>query len=321
MTTAASQEIVCTPCNLFSILSRSDSLRMFVMAKDGLKISPSVLDKLNISPKAYYRALKQLKAASLVEKKKDNAGIVRYFHTTFGSIVYQRNIVEMDRYMENLEKMQMIDTIRRSEKFSEACIVKLTQEIMDNIMERPFSSFPSVISQSTKQHVDITLSFDRMIQTLLDQIECCKNEILISTRICPEIVINKLLEKSKLGVKLKVIADIDLVKEYFTSQEKFVDNLNKENPTEERKCIVANPWYPDNSVNRRIADIPFGMIILDSSVVGIELVNSNNPKEFYGGIFVRDEKIAMNMTELYEQIWEKASENIDITKYGNITKR
>jgi len=317
MTTATKQEIVCTPCNLFSILSRSDSLRMFVMAKDGLKISPSVLDNLNISPKAYYRALKQLKAASLVEKKKDNAGIIRYFHTTFGSIVYQRNIVEMDRYMENLEKMQMIDTIRGSEKFSEAGIVKLTQEIMDNIVEsQPSSSsfFPSVISQSNKQDINIILSLDKMIQFLLDQIECCKNEILISTRICPEIVINKLLEKSKLGVKLKVMADIDLVIEYFRAQKKFVDNLNKENPMEERKCIVANPWYPDNSVNRRIADIPFGMVILDNSEVGIELVNSNNPKEFYGGIFIRDEKIAMNMTQLYEQIWEKASENIDIPK-------
>ena len=83
---------------------------------------------------------------------------------------------------------------------------------------------------------------------------------------------------------------------------------------EERKCVVANPWYPDNSVNRRIADIPFGIIILDNSEVGIELVNSNNPKEFYGGIFITDEKLAMTMTELYEQIWEKASENIDITK-------
>ncbi len=291
------------------------------MAKDGLKISPSVIDKLNISPKAYYRALKQLRDAGLVDKKKDNAGIIRYFHTTFGSIVYQRNIVEMDRYMENLEKMQMIDTIRGSEKFSQSGVAKLTQEIMDNIMERPSSSsssssssFPSVISQSTKQKVDITLSFDRMIQILLDRIDCCKNEILISTRICPEIIINKLLEKSKLGVKLKVIADIDLVKEYLRSQENFVDNLNKENPTEERKCVVANPWYPEISVNRRIADIPFGMIIFDSNEVGIELVNSNNPKEFYGGLFIRDDKIATNMTELYEQIWEKASENIDITK-------
>jgi hypothetical protein len=56
------------------------------------------------------------------------------------------------------------------------------------------------------------------------------------------------------------------------------------------------------------------MIILDKTEVGIELVNSNNPKEFYGGIFIRDEKIAMTMTEFYQQMWEKASENTDVIK-------
>src|SRR5205823_10693761 len=133
--------------------------------------------------------------------------------------------------------------------------------------------------------IDIILSFDNVIETLVQRIDCCKSEILISTRICPEIVINKILEKSKLGVKVKVVADIDLVKEYFRTQQKFVDNLNEDkNPIEERKCVIANPWYPDKTINRRIADIPFGMIILDKTEVGIELVNSNNPKEFYGGI-------------------------------------
>ena len=176
---------------------------------------------------------------------------------------------------------------------------------------------PSAISQSAKNDINIVLSFDSMIQILLDRIECCKDEILVSTRICPEIVINKLLEKSKQGVKLKVIADIYLVEEYFRTQQKFVDNLDNQSPMEERKCVIANPWYPDNSVNRRIADIPFGMVILDNGEVGIELVNSNNPKEFYGGIFIRDEKIAMTMTELYEQTWEKASENIDINSRKN----
>jgi hypothetical protein len=29
-----------------------------------------------------------------------------YTHTTFGSIVYQRNVVEMAQYVEHLEKMQ-----------------------------------------------------------------------------------------------------------------------------------------------------------------------------------------------------------------------
>jgi hypothetical protein len=54
------------------------------------------------------------------------------------------------------------------------------------------------------------------------------------------------------------------------------------------------------------------MIILDKTEVGIELVNSNNPKEFCGGIFIRDEKIAMTMNELYQQMWEKSSENTDV---------
>ena len=85
-------------------------------------------------------------------------------------------------------------------------------------------------------------------------------------------------------------------------------------PIKERKCVVANPWYPDNTINRRITDIPFGVIILDNTEVGIELVNSNNPKEFYGGIIIRDEKIAMAMTEFYQQMWEKAHENIDVMK-------
>ena len=300
MTSPTSQELVSSPCNVYSVLSHKDSLKIFAMAKDGLKISPYIIDKLDISPKAYYRALKQLKDAGLVEKKKDNAGNIKYFHTTFGTIVYQRNVVDMTQYMQSLEKMQMIDTLRRTEKFSEADIFNLTQ-----------GNIPSAIFRSTN-NVDIIMSFDKVIQKLLERIDYCKNEILISTRICPEIVINKILEKSKLGVKVKVIADIDLIKEYLRSQEEFVDSLDQKNPIKERKCVVANPWYPDNNINRRIADIPFGVIILDKTEVGIELVNSNNPKEFCGGIFITDEKIAMTMNEFYQQIWEKASENVDI---------
>ena len=58
------------------------------------------------------------------------------------------------------------------------------------------------------------------------------------------------------------------------------------------------------------------MIILDNSEVGLELAdsNSNNPNEFCGGIFIRDEKVAATMTEFYQQLWEKASENYDVAK-------
>jgi DNA-binding PadR family transcriptional regulator len=304
----AHQEAIAGFQNLLCLLSKRDNLKMFAIAKEGLMISNSTLDTLRITPKRYYRALKQLKDAGLIEKDKKGY----YIHTTFGSIVYQRIILELSQYAKHLEKMQMIDTIRQTEKFSKAAILKLTQEIIDNNIINP-SSFTSSISESSNK-IDIILSFDNVIETLVQRIDCCKSEILISTRMCPEIVINKILEKSKLGVKVKVVADIDLVKEYFRTQQKFVDNLDSKNQIKERRCVIANPWYPDKTINRRIADIPFGMIILDKTEVGIELVNSNNSKEFYGGIFIRDEKIAMTMTELYQQMWEKASENTDIIK-------
>jgi Mn-dependent DtxR family transcriptional regulator len=282
---------------------------MFAIAKEGLVIGTSTLDTLRTTPKKYYRALKQLKDAGLIEKDKKGY----YVHTTFGSIVYQRIILELSQYTKHLEKMQIIDTLRHAEKFSEASILKVTQEIMDNIIKpsSPSPSFPFPISESINNKIDIVLSFDKVIQTLLDLIDSCKSKILIATRICPEIVINKILEKSKLGVKVKVIADIDLVKEYFRTQQKFVDNFDKKNPRKERRCVIANPWYPDKTINRRIADVPFGVIILDNTEVGIELVNSNNPKEFYGGIFIRDEKIAMIAADFYQQLWERASESID----------
>ena len=53
------------------------------------------------------------------------------------------------------------------------------------------------------------------------------------------------------------------------------------------------------------------MIVLDNNEIGVELVNSNNPKEFYGGIFIRDEKTALIADDFYQQLWERASESID----------
>lgn len=130
----AHQEATTNFQNLLYLLSRGDNLKMFAMASKGLRIGIGTLDTLRITPKRYYRALKQLKDAGLIEK--DQKG--HYIHTTFGSIVYQRNFVEMNQYIENLEKMQMIDTLRHAGKFSEASILKITQGMMKNIIKPSF---------------------------------------------------------------------------------------------------------------------------------------------------------------------------------------
>jgi hypothetical protein len=54
-----------------------------------------------------------------------------------------------------------------------------------------------------------------MVSLLIKYVDLCKDEILIATRVSPEIIINIILHKCKLGVHVKVLADIDLVKQYF----------------------------------------------------------------------------------------------------------
>ena len=79
--------------SLFSVLSKPNTMKMFLASMQGVKMSASTLNDLKLTRKKYYKALKQLKRANLVEKSKGF-----YSLTTFGKIVYQRNIIELLQY-------------------------------------------------------------------------------------------------------------------------------------------------------------------------------------------------------------------------------
>ena len=405
----ANQTIIDKSHNLFTVLSCIDNLKVFSAAKDGLRISKPLLSRLGISKRRCHKALDQLKDAGLIkyDYKKEDGGAggepvssssssssSSYLHTTLGSIVYQRNILDMERYTKHSDKMQMIDTIMQAQKSPEV-VAMFNEQIISNIIDSGGSSSSSItnsnnsplssssssaassnqeaitgndIADTTVSNASIILSYDNIVQLLRERIEYCKNEILIATRNSPEIIINKVLEKSKLGVKVKVIADVELVKGYFEYQQELeftaaeaddgVDNKNtgkiasssssnssssrtssrgsnyknqknddiiiknnndNDNNTknyhdrhqQERKNIIANPYYPNTSIHRRISDIPFSMIILDGNEVGIELVDSNNTKDFFAGVWIKDEKFATAMKSFYQTIWDRASENIN----------
>ncbi len=73
---------------LFSTLSKTDNLKMFLSTKSGLKYNKRTLDSLDLTRKRYYKALKQLKDLGLIEKSRDSGGI--YSFTRFGMTVFQR---------------------------------------------------------------------------------------------------------------------------------------------------------------------------------------------------------------------------------------
>ena len=153
----AHQDLIDNSHNIFSVLSRINNLKVFSAAKDGLKITKPVLERSGISKGKCYRALRQLKDAGLIEKQEKGGGEQKkddpsYVHTTYGSMVYQRNILEICKYTKHSDKMQMIDSIKQAQHFSEWVIAMFNEQIVNNIVDSEGTNH-SVISSSTSNAI------------------------------------------------------------------------------------------------------------------------------------------------------------------------
>jgi hypothetical protein len=297
--------------NLFSVLSKPNTMKLFLASIHGVKMSASTLNNLRLTRKKYYKALKQLKAVNLVKKSKGF-----YSPTTFGKIVYQRNIMELFQYRKYIEEIDAIDTIKATlappleDRFARIFEKLVLQNNAKNV------SSPAPASLTSSNRVEVINSLEDMISILLKRISICKEQILVGTRFSPEVVINSILDKSRQGVIVKVLADIDLIEQYIKLQNvSGADLKSKDRDSSERLNVIANPWYPNKTVNRRICSLPFGIIIIDKKEVGVELVNSKEPDKFNMGILIEDREVAAIMERYYEMMWKNAVS--DITKLND----
>jgi hypothetical protein len=318
--TAISTDAVDYASKLFSIISKIDNFKLFLAAKDGVRINIATLARIKLSRKRYYKALKQLRDAGLIEKFE---GV--YSHTSFGRIIYQRNIMEVIEYRKYFEEMRVVDNIKGSNlKIAEDNLVRFFEKLIGvkNNVALPSvtanainatTTTPATIDTSKK--VEIIRTYEEMVSLILRCVDLCKDEILIATRVSPEIIINRILQKCKLGVHVRVLADTDLVREYFKVHNIDMVDLNDQHKNAaERINVIGNPWYPEKNVNRKICKIPFGMIIIDGKEVGIEVIDRTDPKKFNMGILLRDETASGVMREYYEKLWNGAYSDITEVK-------
>jgi hypothetical protein len=296
---------------VLSIISKTDNFKLFLAAKDGVRISFTTLARMKLSRKRYYKALKQLRDAGLIEKFKNV-----YLHTTFGRIVYQRNIIELLEYGKYLNEIKVLDSIKGGNlKVTEDKLVSFFEKLIG--IKNNISSFDIAANATitdtidTSKKIELVWTYEEMVSLLLKCVDLCKDEILIASRVSPEVIINRVIQKCKLGVRVKVLADLDLVKEYFRLHKiGKVGSSNQDKNTAERINVIGNPWYPEKNINRKICKIPFGMIIIDGKEVGVELIDQADPKKFNMGILVRDANASRVMKEYYEKLWNNAYSDI-----------
>jgi hypothetical protein len=290
---------------LLSILSRQDNLNIFMTANSsnhGLEAKSSTLQKLGLSRRVYYTRLKQLINAGLIEK---SGGVYR--HTTLGDIIYRNHILTIMEHLKNSKQMKMVDTLKHTNQFSEDEIANFVDKITGG------NNGVETITSTSSVKVETVWTYQDMVSAIVERVELCNKEILLASRYLNEIIINSILRKANsTRINVKVLTDSTLVKQYFEAEDLTLKlKLENGKNATERINVVSNPWYPGR-VNRRIAKIPFSIIILDGREVGIEIVNWNDPKDFYGVIFIKgDQTTSKVMHDLYYKMWVNASPSFD----------
>jgi phosphatidylserine/phosphatidylglycerophosphate/cardiolipin synthase-like enzyme len=282
---------------ILSVLASPDVFRLFLHADKGFVLSVSLLEKLQMSNKQYYKALHKLKLLGLLEKRD---GV--YHHSISGSILYKQVVQQIAQLAKHEREFKIINVLKSSGQFSDDEIRKFVEQITkdDNTSSVPggVHAFPNIL-----------ISQENIIKTLCQRIEKANNEILIATRISMDEVIASLIESIKLGVKVRVLVDERLIAEYrrfyYPETEKSDSPSHVDRYAEERIKVVENPWYQSGvKIERRVGKVPFGLIILDKKEVGIELVDSYNPDKFNTGILLKDSRQVVDaMLKQYEEMW------------------
>lgn len=284
---------------ILAVLASADVFKLFVYGERGFVFSLFLLEKLQMSKKQYYNALHKLKILGLLEK---TDGL--YHHTVSGSILHEQVVQQLVQLSKHQRELKIIDVLKKTGQYSDDEIRKFIEQITkDNNNLIPKSA-------ATANNTIIINSHEELVKTIRDRIELANKEILIATRISFDEGIAALINSIKLGVKVRILVDERLISEYHrvysSSNIQKSDSLPVINAkhSEERMKVVENPWYHSGvEIERRVGQIPFGLIIFDRNEVGIELVDSYNPDKFTAGMLVKDSQIGDAMLKLYEELW------------------
>ena len=282
---------------ILSVLSKHDALSIFIRTHGGLKSDLETYGIIGLTKKQYYTRLKQLVKLGLITKKDTT-----YVHTSFGTQLYQQHIIGLIGHLKDMKNFEMIDVLKNSSNFKPEDISEFISRITSQTNLDP----NSLVYGTAESAMTLTDTYDDMVLKVLQLIDFAQKEILLISRFRNDHIINSILKKANMGISVKVIADNDTTASYFDGEK---GSIKQDKHKSERITTVANPFYPSN-IERRYTAIPFCLLVIDGKQVGIEIVNSQDPKAFSMSIFTNNSVLANKMKTFFGKQWAMADINV-----------
>lgn len=291
--------------DVFSAISKYDAFSLFVLAKDGIKSDLDIFEKIGLTRKQYYTRLKQLLDSNLIEKKENKS---EYYHSAFGSMIYQNHLVGVVSNLKKTKELEIIDSLKKNPKFTKNDIDEFLAKIgiKDSVVGT--TNLKPQIIYKNKNATTITTSYNDMVAKILEVVAMAQKEVLLISRFSNDLIINAMLRKADAGVKIRILADVNMVENYLESAEK--EKIQQLQNKKERTEVVANPFYP-SKINRRYVTTPYCAILIDGGThAGIEMIDVANPRKFSMASFTsNDDALSANIKDTFESLWKISKEN------------
>ena len=243
-----------------------------------------------------------------MRKKRTNLNtIIQYWEAE-----YTKAPCRTGQQFKKTKELEIIDSLKKNPKFSQNDIEEFLAKLGiadtegDELPQQQIE--PKIIYKDKNNPVTITTSYNDMVAKILEVVAMAKKEILLISRFSNDLIINAMLRKADAGVKIRILADVNMVENYLESAEK--EKLHELQNKQERTEVVANPFYP-SKIDRRYVTTPYCAILIDGGMhAGIEMVDVSNPRKFSMASFSsNDDVLSANIKDTFESLWNISKES------------
>ena len=276
---------------LFNVLSSEDAVRIFLYAKQGIESSTQAIKNLGLTQKRYYSRLKGLIEVGLIEKVE---GTYRY--TALGKIVHKLGIYLIG-VLKNVDRLELMNNLSKAKSLSHA--EKRKFEKMISEQTEVGGLFNSVLSEKTRSKVKEIITYEELIEKLVERIDLSQKSVLLASRYVDTKAIDSCLKANKRDVTLKVLV----------SKENISSNMNMLRLMLSPKLILAMLEFFGSSKELgdliREFDLSFSFCIIDDRHCFFEFPSLEGSK-FSIAFYMEDEETNRRFTELFYKQWEMA---------------
>lgn len=268
--------------NIHSALSNSDSLRIFNLAADGIDASTSVLEKYQFSKKRYYGRLKELVDLGLIAKEDGE-----YRHTSLGTLVYESQVRDLEQILLSRGNIRAVAELKKSGNKGKNFAELMPRELIAEI--------ESSTGVSNLEPVKFFDNWNELSMDVAIDIETMKTDFCVASRYVDFRTAEAALRAAKNGRKVTILHS---PRNGLSTKLQLMGNLM----THPKALTVFKELTSHSNVSLCETIVPYSFLVIDDRVVGLEIVNPEDPYSFFFGLKFKNEGLAKKLKAHFQAL-------------------